>query len=318
MNNAVKRLHLNASNIRVPVMIAHGTKVHNIISTISSITITVHWQTFATLQEAFSLIEGINSFYGALASADSTLIFCPTLRHGGDLAGDSARSGLANDCMGWIDCLDSTAAITSEVSTQTLCLPTKKQHRQPNSSASINGDEDTLSVDAPEAVMTEPVAELAGQLEEDNCSSDFSSWFGSEGLCSVQTLSRNPSAGESIHSSASRGARLSSGSYFYSPELIGSISLEMKLDTPHLSSGFSSPAPRTPATDFFPFLPPSAKIIDHHHGPHGVVSIVRGNRDSYQSLSCINIPGSSLGLNWRATVRLDNPNAHFSANIQKR
>ncbi|KAA1086502.1 hypothetical protein PGT21_001222 [Puccinia graminis f. sp. tritici] len=273
MNNAVKRLHLNASNIRVPVMIAHGTK------------------------EAFSLIEGINSFYGALASADSTLIFCPTLRHGGDLAGDSARNGLANDCMRWIDCLDSTAAITPEVSAQTLCLPTKKQHPEPNPSASINEAEDTSSVDAPEAVMTEPVAVLAGQLEEDDCSTDFSSWFGSEGPCSIQTLSRNPSAGASIHSATSRGARLSSGSYFYSPELMGSISLEMKLDSPHLSSGFSSPAPRTPATDFFPFLPPSAKIIDHHHGPHGVVSVVRSNRDSYQSLSCINIPGSSLGFN---------------------
>ncbi|OAV97990.1 hypothetical protein PTTG_12019 [Puccinia triticina 1-1 BBBD Race 1] len=279
MNNAVKRLHSNASNIRVPVMIAHGTK------------------------EAFSVIEGINSFYGALASADSTLIFCPTLRHNGDLAGDSARNGLANDCMKWIgertDCFGRTTIITMGVSTDTL-PPLNEQSEPMSYHTTTSPEEIVTSVEAPSASPTEAdEGKLPGQLEEVDCSSDFSSWFGSEGGSS---LSRNASGGgESIHSlSSHRTARLSSGSYFFSPELLGSISLEIKLDSadsPHLSSGFSSPALRTPATDYFPFLPSSAKIIDHNHGPHGVVSVVRNNQDSYRSLSCVNIPGSSLELN---------------------
>ncbi|KNZ44711.1 hypothetical protein VP01_88g3 [Puccinia sorghi] len=275
MNNAVKNLHRNASNIRVPVMIAHGTKVRRY-----------------DFREAFGHIEAVNSFYGGLPSVESTLVFCPTLWHNGDLAAESARNGLANDCMNWmgekIDCSVPRFATTPDVSTESL-------HRSrvgiedvnPSSRASI-GVNGTSSL-SPEAILT-----ADEDMDEVDYSSDFGTWFGSQNDCD-RSDSRNSCGGESIRSFRTQSARFSSGSYLGSPELLGSLSIEIDMDrdSPHVStSGFSTPAPRTPGTDFFPFLPPSAKIIDH--GPRDVVAVLRSNRASFQSLSCVNIPGSSL------------------------
>ncbi|KAH9808659.1 hypothetical protein DFH28DRAFT_1226323 [Melampsora americana] len=78
IKSAIEKLHLNAHKIRIPVLIAHGTK------------------------EAYSCIAGINSLYEALASPDCTLIFCPTLRHNADLATDAARNGLAAESLAWL------------------------------------------------------------------------------------------------------------------------------------------------------------------------------------------------------------------------
>ncbi|PLW05971.1 hypothetical protein PCANC_26956, partial [Puccinia coronata f. sp. avenae] len=274
ISNAVKRLHLNASNIRVPVMIVHGTK------------------------EAFNLVEGTNSFYGALASMESTLVFCPTLRHSGDLAGDSARNGLVLDCMKWIgERTVQKIDLPPDASTDTLRLPLpiKTSDFKPiNQNASTNMEVASGT--------TSQSSLMVADLEEVDCSSDFGTWFGSESD-SGRTYSRNSYGGESIRSFTTQSVRLSAGSLLYSPELLGSMSIEIQLDcqrtpkfnSPHLSSGFPSPTLRTPATDFFPFLPFSAKIIEH--GPRDVVAVLRSNRDSYQSLSCVNIPGSSLGFN---------------------
>ncbi|KAG0147896.1 hypothetical protein CROQUDRAFT_714777 [Cronartium quercuum f. sp. fusiforme G11] len=78
IKSAIERLHLNAHKIRIPVLIAHGTK------------------------EAYSCIAGINSLYESLSSPDCTLIFCPTLRHNADLATDAARNGLATESLAWM------------------------------------------------------------------------------------------------------------------------------------------------------------------------------------------------------------------------
>ncbi|EGG10993.1 uncharacterized protein MELLADRAFT_92418 [Melampsora larici-populina 98AG31] len=78
IKSAIEKLHLNAHKIRIPVLIAHGTK------------------------EAYSCIAGINSLYEALASPDCTLIFCPTLRHNAHLATDAARNGLAAESLAWL------------------------------------------------------------------------------------------------------------------------------------------------------------------------------------------------------------------------
>ncbi|KAH9441974.1 hypothetical protein Pst134EB_028250 [Puccinia striiformis f. sp. tritici] len=281
MNNAIKKLHLNASNIRVPVMIAHGIK------------------------EAFSLVEGINSFYGALASEDSTLIFCPTLRHSGDLAGDAARNGLAKACIKWIGKITDSLgpkAVSPDASMETLCLPTQKgipQSINRDASTTIVGTvaSPTLTLEALTLDIESQDGRLASAPEEVNSSSDFGSWFGDD-AASSGTLSRNTSNDGSIHSLNSQSASLSLGSYLYSPDLIGSMSTEIKLlnsDSPHLSSCLSTPAPRTPASEYFSFLPSSAKILDHDHGPHDVVSVIKSKRSSCQSLSCVDIPGSSLG-----------------------
>ncbi|CAH7675513.1 hypothetical protein PPACK8108_LOCUS10531 [Phakopsora pachyrhizi] len=333
IKSAIQKLYLNANKIKVPVLIAHGTK------------------------EAYACISGINSLYESLPSPNCTLIFCPTIRHQGNLAHDAAQSGLGKKSLTWMKAriaqtmqkkysknfIENLRKETSNQQkgknrTDQLSLTESLTKKSFDSVRDVSDDtrleaysrcSSSMSINFPMKFNGAEEEEPLEELKEENLEK-------SSGPSPNSFRPISPNAGKfsaGYHMISSRSSAISFSNSLRnvtdSPHtqlrpsidsqkaanlkiFVPEIAKDLKEGTPspislYTSSGFSSPGPLTPSSaTFSPQFSISAgaeelKFEDANSSKRGLPTapqnINSSARHSIDSL-CIEIPCSSLGINY--------------------